>query len=78
LIRRRLRPDRSYRVSVGHANAEAQGSELLAAILDGLVNIHSSFLTTTGTALGVHGGPGMLVCAIQEYAPPSPRGSKET
>jgi hypothetical protein len=76
LIRRRMRPDRRYRISVGHANAEAQGRELLAAILDGLSNIHSSFLTTTGTALGVHGGPGMLVCAIQEYEPPAPGGSK--
>jgi DegV family protein with EDD domain len=78
LIRRRMRPHRRYRLAVGHANAEAQGRELLAAILAGRGNIHSSFLTTTGTALGVHGGPGMLVCAIQEYEPPPPKGSTAT
>jgi DegV family protein with EDD domain len=73
LIRRRLSPARRYRIAVGHANVEQNGRALLAAIVDGLTNIHSSYLTTTGTALGVHGGPGMLVCAIQEYEPPRPR-----
>ena len=73
LIRRRLDPRRQYRISIGHANAEAEGQSLLDAVIDGLTNIHSSFLTTTGTALGVHGGPGMLVCAIQEYEPPERR-----
>ena len=70
LIRRRLDARRRYRICVGHANAPDKGHALLAATLSGLNNIHSSYLTTTGTALGVHGGPGMLVCAIQEYEPP--------
>jgi uncharacterized protein len=70
LIRRRLHPARQYRIAVGHANVEEEGRALQAAVVSGLGNIHSSFLTTTGTALGVHGGPGMLVCAIQEYEPP--------
>jgi DegV family protein with EDD domain len=72
LVRRRLKPQRRYRIAVGHANAEADGRALLEAVVNNLHNIHSSFLTTTGTALGVHGGPGMLVCAIQEYEPPRP------
>ncbi len=73
LIRRRMAAGVSYRVAVGHANAEPEGRKLLASILNGHDGIHSSFLTTTGTALGVHGGPGMLVCAIQEYQPPRRR-----
>ena len=73
LIRRRLDPRRQYRISIGHANSEAAGRLLLDAVIRDLSNIHSSFLTTTGTALGVHGGPGMLVCAIQEYEPPGRR-----
>jgi hypothetical protein len=73
LIRRRLHPARQYRIAIGHANVESEGRTLLAAVLANLPNIHSSFLTTTGTALGVHGGPGMLVCAIQEYEPPQRR-----
>lgn len=72
LVRRRMKPESRYRIAVGHANAEADGRALLVAVIEGLPNIHSSFLTTTGPALGVHGGPGMLVCAIQEYEPPQP------
>jgi hypothetical protein len=70
LIRRRLDATRCYRVAVGHANAPEEGRALLSAIVSGVTNIHSTYLTTTGTALGVHGGPGLLVCAIQEYDPP--------
>jgi DegV family protein with EDD domain len=70
LIRRRLHRGRQYRIAIGHANVEEEGRALQTAVVSGLGNIHSSFLTTTGTALGVHGGPGMLVCAIQEYEPP--------
>ncbi len=71
LVRRRMRDDAGYRVAVGHANAEEEGRRLLDEICAGLDNIHSRFLTPLGTALGVHGGPGMLVAAIQEYEPPA-------
>jgi uncharacterized protein len=70
LIRRRIRKDKRYRVAVGHANAEGEGRKLLDAIAAGLDNVESSYLTTLGTALGVHGGPGMLVVGLQEYQPP--------
>jgi DegV family protein with EDD domain len=70
LIRRRMDPRRRYRVAVGHGNLEGEGRNLLDAVIDGLGNIAASYLTTTGPALGVHGGPGMLVCALQEYEPP--------
>jgi DegV family protein with EDD domain len=73
LIRRRMADDVGYRVAVGHANAEAQGRRLLEVICEGLDNIHARYLTPLGTALGVHGGPGMLVVGTQEYEPPSPR-----
>jgi DegV family protein with EDD domain len=70
LVRRRIAKDKRYRVAVGHANAEAEGQQLLDAISAGLDNVESSYLTTLGTALGVHGGPGMLVVGVQEYVPP--------
>jgi DegV family protein with EDD domain len=73
LIRRRMADDVGYRVAVGHANAEAEGRRLLEVICEGLDNIHARYLTPLGTALGVHGGPGMLVVGLQEYEPPSPR-----
>lgn len=75
LVRRRMADDVGYRVAVGHANAEAEGRRLLDSICAGLDNIHARYLTPLGTALGVHGGPGMLVVGIQEYEPPSPRGT---
>jgi hypothetical protein len=70
LVRRRFDAARPYRVAVGHANAEAQGRLLLDEICQGLDNVVARHLTTLGTALGVHGGPGTLVAAIQEYVPP--------
>jgi hypothetical protein len=69
-VRRRIRADRRYRVSVGHANAESEGRQLLEEITAGLSNIESSYLTALGSALGVHGGPGMLVVGLQDYVPP--------
>jgi DegV family protein with EDD domain len=70
LVRRRMRDDLGYRVAVGHANAEAEGRQLLEEICEGLENIYARHLMPLGTALGVHGGPGMLVVGLQEYEPP--------
>jgi DegV family protein with EDD domain len=70
LVRKRISRQKRYRVAVGHANAESEGKKLLDAIAAGLDNVESSYLTTLGTALGVHGGPGMLVVGLQEYEPP--------
>lgn len=70
LVRRRLEPGRRYRIAVGHAHAENEGRELLEQICHGLDNIHARYLTTLGAALGVHGGPGMLVVGVQDYLPP--------
>jgi DegV family protein with EDD domain len=69
LVRRRMRDDLGYRVAVGHANAEAEGRQLLEEICEGLEHIHARYLMPLGTALGVHGGPGMLVVGLQEYEP---------
>jgi DegV family protein with EDD domain len=71
LVRRRMRDDIGYRVAVGHANAESEGRQLLDEICEGLENIHARYLMPLGTALGVHGGPGMLVVGLQEYEPPT-------
>jgi DegV family protein with EDD domain len=72
-VRRRIRPERRYRIAVGHANAESEGQRLLEEITGGLVNVESSYLTPLGTALGVHGGPGMLVVGLQDCVPPRRR-----
>jgi DegV family protein with EDD domain len=85
LVRRSMRTGVRYRVAVGHANAEEEGGRLLGEICEGLDNIHARYLMPLGTALGVHGGPGMLVAGLQEYEPPesltvtrSPQAGKES
>jgi len=68
LVRRRMRADRNYRLLVGHANCEADGRWLLERLADR--NVVSATLLPLGSALGAHGGPGMLVVGLQEYEPP--------
>ena len=68
-VRRRMRDDRSNRVLVGHANCEADGQWLLEMLR--APNVQYGRLVPLGTALGAHGGPGMLVVAVQDYDAPS-------
>jgi hypothetical protein len=67
-VRRRMRADVPYRLLVGHANCEADGQWLLDALTTDDVVYRR--LLPCGTAFGVHGGPGLLVVAFQEYEPP--------
>jgi DegV family protein with EDD domain len=67
-VRRRMRHDVSYRLLVGHANCEADGQWLLEQLTTGDVVYRR--LLPCGTAFGVHGGPGLLVVAFQEYEQP--------
>jgi len=67
-VRRRMRSDVPYRLLVGHANCEADGQWLLERLSTD--NVVYRRLLPTGTAFGVHGGPGLLVVAFQEYEPP--------
>jgi DegV family protein with EDD domain len=67
-VRRRMRDDVTYRVLVGHANCAADGQWLLEQ-LNG-ENVAYARVVPLGSALGVHGGPGMLVVSLQEYEVP--------
>jgi DegV family protein with EDD domain len=64
-VRRRMSDGTTYRVLVGHANCEADGHWLLEQL--GESNVAYGRVIPLGSALGVHGGPGMLVVALQEY-----------
>jgi len=68
LVRRRMRDDCKYRVLVGHANCEADGHWLLERLTGD--NVAYGRVLPLGSALGAHGGPGMLVVSLQEYEPP--------
>jgi hypothetical protein len=67
-VRRRIRDDRKYRLLVGHADCEAEGRWLLGQLTTDKV-VYSRLLPL-GSALGAHGGPGMLVVGLQEYEVP--------
>jgi len=67
-VRRRIRADRRYRLLVGHADCEADGQWLLDQLA--AEHVVPAGLLPLGSALGVHGGPGMLVVGLQEYEAP--------
>jgi DegV family protein with EDD domain len=67
-VLRRLDRSRRYRIAIGHAAAEAAGRELLDRLAGALPNVDNAGLMPLGSALGVHGGPGMLVVGVQERA----------
>lgn len=70
-VAKRMPPGRRYRLLVGHGDAPEEGAKLLAEILALVPTVESSHLTTLGTALGAHGGPGLLVVGIEELEPAS-------
>ena len=64
-VARRAGAGADLRLAVGHANAPEAGQQLLAELQALLPGLEHAFLTEIGTALGVHGGPGTLVVALQ-------------
>jgi len=63
-VRRRMRDDCTYRLLVGHACCEEDGRWLLERLHGD--NVAYARLLPVGSAFGVHGGPGLLVVALQE------------
>lgn len=71
-VAKHLLLDRRYRIAVGHGNDESAGRALLEDLLQRRPNVTEHFLVPLGTALGAHGGPGMLVVGVQELPPATP------
>lgn len=73
-IARRLAPRSAYRLLVGHGNTADAAQELLGELrraieaIDGRIELAE--VVTLGTALGVHGGPGMLVVGVERCERP--------
>jgi DegV family protein with EDD domain len=65
-------PGRKYRFAVAHAGLPAQAAELKAALLAAVPDVVGVYVSEIGAAASVHGGPGTLVAAVQEYLPPEP------
>jgi len=66
-ILRSMSSDRKYRLLVGHANAEAEGTWLMERLTG--ANVVEAKVLPLGSALGVHGGPGMLCVGLQPVPP---------
>jgi DegV family protein with EDD domain len=69
-IARRVPRDRPLRISIGHAMCHDEALELEALLNASLPGLSSSSVTSLGSAVGVHGGPGSLVVGVQELLDP--------
>jgi DegV family protein with EDD domain len=70
-LRRRLGPGRRWRIGIAHANAADGAVQVRDSLVAGLAQADVLPIIPLGTALGVHGGPGCIVVAVQELdAPP--------
>lgn len=65
-VRRRLDPAKRWRIGISHANAPEAAALVREAIIEGLREPELLPVIPLGTALGVHGGPGCVVVAVQE------------
>ncbi len=63
---KKLDATKTYRILISHANCVQDANLLISLLKDKVKNLESISLTETGTAVGVHGGPGTLVAGIQE------------
>ncbi|MEO0423379.1 MAG: DegV family protein [Pseudomonadota bacterium] len=63
--------DSRLRIFVGHGDAPADCEELAQRLRTAYPSHESCHQTEVGTALGVHGGPGLVVVGLQHYVPPA-------
>lgn len=71
-IARTLDPARCYRFIVGHGDCPADAALVERTLRTLVPNVDRLWVVETGVAIGAHAGPGSLVIAVQDYAPPSP------
>ena len=58
------------RIAIGHANSPRDAASLDAHLREHLPNVVAGSITTLGSALGVHAGPGALVVGVQPILRP--------
>ncbi|MDX1454080.1 MAG: DegV family protein [Gammaproteobacteria bacterium] len=72
-ISKRIDRSKTWRVFVSHCNTPKEGQQMLDLLCKSIPKVESSWLMDTGSALGVHAGPGSLVVGVQEYEAPAPK-----
>lgn len=64
--------DTLLRLGIAHSNSPGAAEALRTACSAAFPQVESVRVADLGPAYGVHGGPGTLVLAVQEYLPPGP------
>lgn len=65
-VSKRMDPERTYRIGIGHAAAEPQAQAMLETLRKLRPRILSSFVMPIGSTLAAHAGPGTLVVGIHD------------
>jgi hypothetical protein len=71
---RNLDPRKTYRFAIAHAGLPERAAELRAALATAVPAAAGIYVTELGPAASVHGGPGSLGVAVQEYVAPGQPG----
>ncbi len=71
-IARRVDAGKRYRVAVAYGTEEHRAVELANLLRQRIPHIEALYMTDVGAALGVHGGPKLVVAALQEVLPSLP------
>lgn len=58
------------RIAIGHAQCRDDADELAGLLRERLANVASINITSLGSALGVHAGPGAIVVGVQRFVDP--------
>jgi len=64
-LEKRMDPSLTYRLAIGHGAAPDDACWLMQRLLSNTPRVDLHYLTELGSALGVHGGPGLIVVAVQ-------------
>lgn len=74
-VARKIAADAAVTIGIGHAACAGEAAEFARLLQSQVPGIRKLSITELGAALGVHGGPGTLVVAIQPYRPPQAAGA---
>ncbi len=66
-LSRHVDSGKKLRIGIGHALCEEDALDLERRLKVALPNIAGSFVTSLGSGIGAHGGPGTLAVAVQDY-----------
>ncbi len=77
-VTRKADPTKTYRLAIGYAQNPELARELEQALQQAIGSVESIHIVELGAAIGVHGGPGTLAVAAQEYIAPTDQGNRQT